>query len=94
MGAEVLGWGGRIGRLAPGFLADLIVVNLDQPHLTPLYNPVSHLVYAASGADVVHSVVHGRILMENRQLTTLDLDEIYGAMNDIAEVMLKVTGKK
>jgi 5-methylthioadenosine/S-adenosylhomocysteine deaminase len=48
---------------------------------------VSPLVYAASGADVIHSVVHGRILMENRRLKTLDLDEIYEKMKDIARVM-------
>jgi 5-methylthioadenosine/S-adenosylhomocysteine deaminase len=86
-GARVLGLEGRVGRLEPGCLADLIVVDLNQPHLTPLYHPVSPLVYAASGADVIHSVVHGRILMENRRLKTLDLDEIYEKMKDIARVM-------
>ena len=86
-GAAALGLEGRTGRLAPGHLADLIVVDMNRPHLTPLYNPVSQLVYAAGGADVVHSVVHGRILMEDRRLTTLDLDEIYGRMSEIARIM-------
>src|SRR5690606_25386267 len=45
--AGVLGTGARIGSLAPGKLADLIVVDTHKPHLTPLYDPVSHLVYAA-----------------------------------------------
>lgn len=89
-GAVALGWGDELGRLAPGCLADMIVIDLDKPHLTPMYNPVSHLVYSATGADVVHSVVHGRILMENRRLTTLDLGEIYGRMETIAADMLKV----
>ncbi|MDY6850641.1 MAG: amidohydrolase [Thermodesulfobacteriota bacterium] len=87
MGAKVLGLGGQVGRLSPGFLADMIVLDLDQPHLTPLYNPVGLLVYAASGADVVHSVVHGRILMEDRRLTCLDLEEIYEHMSEISKVM-------
>jgi len=86
-GAKTLGLEGRVGRLEPGYLADLIVVDLNQPHLTPLYNPVSHLVYAASGADVIHSVVHGKILLENRALTTLDLAEIYKKIGEIAQVV-------
>ncbi|MEW5725332.1 MAG: amidohydrolase [Thermodesulfobacteriota bacterium] len=91
-GAEVLGLGGRTGRLEPGFLADLIVLDLDRPHLTPLYNPVSHLVYAASGGDVIHSVVGGRVLMEDRRLTTLDLEEIYDRISDIARKMADKAG--
>ena len=46
--------------IAPGFEADMIVVDIDQPHLTPLYNPFSHMVYAAGGRDVVHNIVGGR----------------------------------
>ncbi len=92
-GARAVGLGESTGRLVPGCLADLIVIDLDQPHLTPLYNPVSHLVYAASGADVIHSVVHGRVLMENRRLTTLDLDEIYARMNEIAALMTEPVGR-
>ncbi|MEW6266685.1 MAG: amidohydrolase [Thermodesulfobacteriota bacterium] len=93
-GGKVLGRDGLTGRLEPGCLADLIVVSLDQPHLTPLYNPISHLVYAASGADVVHSVVHGRILMENRRLTTLDLGEIFDRMGAIARVMAETVNRR
>ena len=86
-GAEVLGLADRTGCLVPGQAADLIVIDLNQPHLTPFYNPASHLVYAASGQDVVHSVVGGRVLMENRSLTTLDLSEIYERLTRIAGVM-------
>ena len=46
-GAAVLGLQGEVGRLIPGLKADLVVVDLDQPHLTPIYDPLSHLVYAA-----------------------------------------------
>ena len=86
-GARVLGKGGQTGQLVPGCLADLIVLDFDQPHLTPAYSPVSHLAYAARGGDVVHNVTHGKILMENRKLTTLDLDEIYARMAQISEIM-------
>ena len=71
-GARVLGAGGLIGSLEVGKKADCIVLDLDQPHLTPVYNPVSHLVYAARGSDVIHSVINGRLVMRHRQLLTLD----------------------
>jgi 5-methylthioadenosine/S-adenosylhomocysteine deaminase len=71
-GAAVLGLGGATGALTPGQAADLIVVDLNQPHLTPLYDPYSHLVYAARAADVRHVMVAGRWLLADRRFTTLD----------------------
>ena len=75
-GARVLGLADRIGSLEPGKRADLIVVDTRQPHLTPLYNPVSHLVYAARGADVRHTVIDGRLVMRDRRLLTIDLETL------------------
>jgi 5-methylthioadenosine/S-adenosylhomocysteine deaminase len=72
-GGRVLGLADRIGSLEPGKRADLIVVDTRQPHLTPLYNPVSHLVYAVRGADVRHTVIDGRLVMRDRRLLTIDL---------------------
>jgi 5-methylthioadenosine/S-adenosylhomocysteine deaminase len=71
-GAMVLGSAHETGSLEPGKKADLIILDLNQPHLTPIYNPVSHLVYAARGSDVIHSIINGKIVMQNRHLTTLD----------------------
>jgi len=71
-GAGVLGADRLIGSIEPGKKADCIVLDLDQPHLIPLYHPVSHLVYAARGSDVIHSVINGRLVMRNRRLLTLD----------------------
>ncbi len=71
-GAAVLGLGGATGVLAPGMAADLIVVALDRPHLTPLYDPYSHLVYTARAADVQHVMVAGRWLLSGSRFTTLD----------------------
>lgn len=75
-GAKALGLEGKVGELAAGQLADLIVVDFQKPHLTPSYDPLSQLVYAARGADVRHSIIHGRLVMEDRRLLTLDVDEI------------------
>jgi 5-methylthioadenosine/S-adenosylhomocysteine deaminase len=83
-GAQVLGLEDQVGRLAPGLKADLVVIDLDQPHLTPMYDPYSHLVYAATGADVQTVVLDGRVLVEDRQLLTLDLAETLGRARELA----------
>lgn len=83
-GAAALQADKLIGTLAPGKKADLIVLDLDQPHMTPLYNVVSHLVYVASGADVMHSIINGRVVMKNRTLLTMDEKAILGKMNQLA----------
>lgn len=87
-GAAALGVEKEIGSLLPGKKADMIVIDLDQPHLTPLYNVPSHLVYAACGGDVLHSVIGGRLVMRNRVLQTLNEDVILGTMRDLAAKIL------
>lgn len=71
-GAKALGLAGLTGTLTPGKAADLIVLDVNQPHLTPLYDPFSHLVYAAGAADVTHVMAAGRWLLCDRQFLTLD----------------------
>lgn len=75
-GATCLGLGDEIGRIAPGFRADLITVALDRPHLTPPHNILSHLVYAAEGYDVADVIVDGRILVRDGKNTVLDEERI------------------
>ena len=82
-GAGLLGAELQIGSLEPGKKADIIVLDMDKPHLTPVYNPVSHLVYAARGSDVIHSVINGRVVMRDRCLTTLDEGSILEEMGRI-----------
>jgi 5-methylthioadenosine/S-adenosylhomocysteine deaminase len=83
-GARALGLGSKIGSLEPGKLADLIVLDPHQPHLTPMYDPASHLVYAASGADVVTTIINGAVVMEARRLATIDLKPLMAKINRIA----------
>lgn len=82
MGAKVLGLSHDIGSLEPGKKADIIVLDTNKPHLTPLYNPYSHLVYAARGSDVSHSVINGKLVMEKRRLLSFDLDEVLEKARD------------
>jgi len=75
-GARVLGLEDVTGSLEVGKKADVIVIDTHKPHLTPMYNAVSHLVYAARGNDVIHSIINGQPVMEDRKLLTLDIAEI------------------
>jgi len=83
-GARVLGLGHLAGVLAIGQAADLIVVAVDQPHLTPLYDPYSHLVYAAGAGDVRSVMVDGRWLLVDRRFTTLNWPALASKVRDYA----------
>jgi len=84
-GARVLGLERLIGSVEVGKKADLIIVNLKKPHLTPVYNVFSQLVYAASGADVQTSIINGKIVMKDRRLMTIDIDEVMDKVIRIAQ---------
>jgi 5-methylthioadenosine/S-adenosylhomocysteine deaminase len=84
-GARALGLEGQIGMLAPGMKGDLVVIDLDQPHLTPIYDPYSHLVYAATGADVQTVLVHGRVLVQDRRFLAFDLEETLAKARELAQ---------
>ncbi|MHB9118721.1 MAG: TRZ/ATZ family hydrolase [Burkholderiales bacterium] len=75
-GARALGMGGTIGSLLPGKAADIVAVDLSSLETTPCYDPVSHLVYAAGREHVSHVWVGGELLLDERELTTLDTREI------------------
>jgi 5-methylthioadenosine/S-adenosylhomocysteine deaminase len=70
-GAAALGFEDA-GRVEPGAAADLAVVDVERPHLTPRHDLLSHLVYAATGSDVRHTVCDGRVLMRDREVLTMD----------------------
>jgi 5-methylthioadenosine/S-adenosylhomocysteine deaminase len=71
-GARVIGREKQLGSLEPGKLADVIVVRMDRARQTPMYDPVSHLIYTTRGDDVEATVVNGRILMRAGKVVTLD----------------------
>jgi 5-methylthioadenosine/S-adenosylhomocysteine deaminase len=70
-GARALGMEDRIGSLEVGKRADVVVVGVDRAGMRPVYDPVSHLVYVAKGADVSDVVIEGRVVMRNRRVLTL-----------------------
>ncbi len=83
-GAAAIGLDGKTGSLETGKQADVIVVNTRRPHMTPMYHPESHVVYAAGAADVSHVMVAGKLLVAGGRLTGMDLDEILARVNQIA----------
>jgi 5-methylthioadenosine/S-adenosylhomocysteine deaminase len=84
-GAAVLGLDKEIGTIEVGKKADIITVDLEKPHLVPLYNPLSTIVYSASGADVKDVIVNGRVLMKDRSFTSLDAEEVMARVRQITE---------
>jgi 5-methylthioadenosine/S-adenosylhomocysteine deaminase len=84
-GAAALGLDSRIGSLEAGKQADLIAVTVDGARQTPMFDPVSHLVYVAHGDDVTTTIVAGRVLMRERQVQTLNPGEVLRDARAMAE---------
>ena len=86
-GARALGLDRLIGSLEPRKRADLIVVSMRAARQTPIYDPISHLVYATRGDDVRDTIVHGRVLMRDRKVLSLDADAV---LKDARAMAVKV----
>ena len=91
-GARALGLEGQIGSLEAGKRADIIIVNMQKPHLTPNFNAASNLVYAAEGSDVETTIIDGKIIMENRVVKTLDEEKVIRTANERAVNVVKRAG--
>jgi 5-methylthioadenosine/S-adenosylhomocysteine deaminase len=76
------------GRIEVGAPADLAVVDLSAPHLTPVHDPVSHLAYAVRASDVRHTVCDGEVLMRDREVLTLDEAAVLDRAADHARDLL------
>lgn len=77
-GARALGMDDRVGSLEPGKQADLIAVDTEFSHFTPVYDPYSALVYGANQEDVFFAMVAGRTLYDRKVLITMDEEDING----------------
>jgi 5-methylthioadenosine/S-adenosylhomocysteine deaminase len=92
-GARALQMDDRIGSLEPGKRADMILVSMAGARQTPIYDPISHLVYVAHGDDVTTTIVNGRILMRDRKVLTLDEPAVLREANEIAVKVRQAVGK-
>lgn len=84
-GARAIGLGEHIGSLEPGKQADLIIIDTCTPHLTPMYHPASHIVYAVTGSDVRDVIIGGKQVVGDRKLLTIDIEPAMHAMNALSE---------
>ena len=91
--ASALGLGASTGTLEPGRCADIIVIDTDAPHLCPIYDPYSALVYAARGSDVRDVFIDGAAVMRNRQFTSLDPAEILARVRRLVAEWVTGRGK-
>lgn len=84
-GAEALGKEKGIGSLEIGKKADMIILDLKQSHLTPIYDYYSHLVYCATGSDVRTSIINGKVMMQNRKIENIDMEKVMKEVNAISD---------
>ncbi len=91
-GAKALGMGGLTGSLKAGMKADIIIIDLRKPHLTPLYNEYSHVVYAMKGDDVDTVLINGRVIMKKRKILTFDENEAMARVSELARRIRKSLG--
>jgi 5-methylthioadenosine/S-adenosylhomocysteine deaminase len=92
-GAAALGLDGKIGTLQAGKLADVITVSTSSARQTPMFDPLSHLVYVTRGTDVRTTVVNGRVLMREGRVLTLDRVTVIKEANAMAEKVRAAVSK-
>ena len=92
-GARALDMGHRIGSLEVGKLADVIIVDKDAVNMIPMYDVYSALVYAATAANVTTTVIHERVIMENRVIGTVDVEKIRRDVLELNEEIKREAGK-
>lgn len=90
-GAKALGI--NSGMLKEGCNADMIIIDMNKAHLTPVYDVASHLVYAASGKDVSTTIVNGKVLMEEGRVLSMNEQEVINAALKTSESLMKRIGK-
>ena len=88
-GAKAIGVDKHIGSLEPGKQADVIIVDTSKPHLVPMYNPISHIIYTVQGSDVRDVMVAGKILVRDKNLLTIDLEDVLERLARLSEVIKK-----
>ncbi len=93
-GATALGVADRTGSIEVGKRADLVVLDAASPSLTPSYDPVSTVAYAASRADVRWVVAGGRVAVDDRQLCTVDLAATVAAVRDLVPPIRAAAGRR
>ena len=88
-GSRAVGFGDETGILKPGMKADMILLDMDKPHLCPVNDPFSAVVYSAQASDVDTVIVDGNILMEKRELKTIDEERVMFEVRKHSDMLLE-----
>lgn len=92
-GAQALGYD-NLGQLKPGYLADMILIDLEKPHLYPRHDLLANLVYAAQASDVDTVIVNGHVIMTERKLLFIDENEVLERTQAHTDSLLARAAKK
>ncbi len=87
-GGISLGMGAELGRLQPGFRADMIIMDLTEAHMIPCYDLLANIVYSAQASDVKTVIINGEIVMENREIKTFDEREVLAKARETARKLV------
>ncbi|KHO62741.1 N-ethylammeline chlorohydrolase [Thermoanaerobacter sp. YS13] len=90
-GAKALLWDKEIGSIEVGKKADIVIVDIDKPHFYPHHNLISALAYTAQASDVDTVIINGKIIMENREIKTADVEKV---MYNVEKRAKELIGKK
>jgi len=93
-GAKALLWEKNIGSIEAGKDADLVIIDFKKPHLQPVFNEGSHIIYSVKAADVETVMVKGKIIVENRKVTTVKVDSILRMAEKTKEKLLNTLERK
>ena len=88
-GAKALCWEKEIGSIEKGKKADIVIIDFNKPHLCPVYNEISHLVYSTKSADVETVFIDGRLVMENKMIKTVNVEELLDKAKKCKERLLE-----
>ena len=84
-GARALGLEREIGSLEVGKKADLVIMDMEKPHIAPVHDHVASLVYCANGGDVDTVIIDGEVVMEQRHMTTLDEQKVIQKSYEVSQ---------
>ncbi len=87
--ARVLGWNDKIGSLEKGKDADIVLIDLKKPHLTPIFNPISHVVYSVRSSDVSDVFVKGKKIVENGTILNISVEDLLEKVNQNISIFLE-----
>jgi len=87
--AEAIGMGGKLGSIAPGFLADLVVVNFEGLHTAPNYSLLDNIIYCCTGRDVDTVIVNGQVVVRGGKLTTADEAELVARVEETGRALMR-----